>query len=354
MNKLIVVALCAGVGIAAADDAPQKPDKPNEKAGKDETLQNGGDVRPWAQGVSQAEQQAALKAFHDGNVSLNDGLFAKAADNYRAALKHWDHPAIHYNLALAQMNLDQTIDAYDNMQAAVKFGEAPLQSKDKFDNAKQYIVLLEKQVASVSVACDKKGAKVSLDGKEVFVAPGKYETRVLTGKHQFVAEKQGYTTRINAPYIGPGEKFRIELKLYTAEELTRYHRKWQATWVPWTVMGAGAVIAFGGALSEFSANSTYKQYDHKIALCNMNNQGCPSSKELTDLKSSGDSKKTLGFVGYGVGAGAILIGAALAYINRPEAYQIRAEDLQDDKQVSVTPIITPDGTGAGAALQGHF
>src|SRR6476659_107119 len=123
MNKLIVVALCAGVGIAAADDAPQKP---NEKAGKDETLQNGGDVRPWAQGVSQPEQQAALKLFHDGNVSLNDGLFAKAADNYREALKHWDHPAIHYNLALALMNLDQTIDAYDNMQASVKFGEAPL------------------------------------------------------------------------------------------------------------------------------------------------------------------------------------------------------------------------------------
>lgn len=217
MNKLIVVALCVGVGTAAADDSPQPPpQKPSEKAGTDESLQNGGEVRPWAQGVSAAEQQAALKLFHDGNVSLNNGLFAKAADNYREALKHWDHPAIHYNLALAQMNLDQTIDAYDNMLAAVKFGEAPLQSKDKFDNAKQYVVLLEKQVATVSVACDKPGAKVSLDGKEVFVAPGKYETRVLTGKHQFVAEKQGYTTRINAPYIGPGEKFRIELKLYTA------------------------------------------------------------------------------------------------------------------------------------------
>jgi hypothetical protein len=349
MKKLIVVALCAGVGIAVADDAPQKP---NEKAGKDETLQNGGDVRPWAQGVSQVEQKKALELFHDGNVSLNDGLFAKAADNYREALKHWDHPAIHYNLSLALMNLDQTIDAYDNMQAAVKFGEAPLQSKDKFDNAKQYIVLLEKQVATVSVACDKPGAKVSLDGKEVFVAPGKYETRVLTGKHQFVAEKQGYTTRINAPYIGPGEKFRIELKLYTAEELTRYHRKWDATWMPWAVVGAGAVIAFGGALSEFSANSSYEQYDHKVALCNTNNMGCPSSQELTDLKSSGDSKKTLGYVGYGVGAGAILVGAALLYINRPEAYQIRAEDLGDEKQVRVTPILTPDG--AGAALQGHF
>ena len=193
--------------------------------------------------------------------------------------------------------------------------------------------------------------KVSVDGREVFVAPGKFTEKVQVGKHTFVAEKQGYTTHINAPYIGPGEKFRIELKLYTAEELTRYHRKWNATWVPWTVMGGGALIAFAGALSEFSAQSTYQQYDHKVALCNMNNAGCASTKELTDLRASGDSKKTLGYVGYGVGAAAILIGAGLAYINRPEAYQIREQDLENEK-VSVAPIITPDG--AGASIQGHF
>src|SRR2546423_895823 len=80
-----------------------------EKAGTNESLQNGGDTRPWAAGVQPTEQRAALQMFHDGNVFLNDGLFAKAGDKYKEALKHWDHPAIHYNLALAQMNLDQPI-----------------------------------------------------------------------------------------------------------------------------------------------------------------------------------------------------------------------------------------------------
>jgi tetratricopeptide (TPR) repeat protein len=358
---LSALGVCLALGIASAD-TPTPPqgqgsgagsaaNSTSEKAGTNESLQNGGDTRPWAAGVSQAEQKQALQLFHDGNVQLNDGLFAKAAEKYREALKHWDHPAIHYNLALALLNLSQPIDAYENMQAALKYGEPPLQSKDKFDNAKQYVLLLEKQIAEVSVSCDKPGAKVTVDGKEAFVAPGKFSEKVEVGKHTFVAEKQGYTTHINAPYIGPGEKFRIELKLYTADELTRYHRKWDATWMPWAVMGAGAAIAIGGGVFELSASSSYSDYDKQVAACNMNNQGCQSTKALTDLKSSGDTKKTIGFVGYGIGAATIVVGAALAYINRPEAYEIRAEDL-DKEHVSVAPVVAPGYTGA--ALQGHF
>ena len=344
MKHLIALAVVLCSTAAIADT------KTNEKAGSDESLQKGatGD-RPWANGVPEAEQQAALVAFRDGNLQLNDGLFAKASDKYREALKHWDHPAIHYNLALALMNLDQPIEAYNNMQASLKFGEPPLQSKDKFDHAKEYLLLLEKEIATVEVSCDKVGAKVTVDGALAFVAPGKFQTQVLVGKHTFVAEKQGYTTHINAPYIGPGEKFRIELKLYTSEELTRYKRKWNATWMPWAVIGAGALIAGGGALMEVSANSAYKDYDAKVAACNMNNQGCPTTAALNDMKSSGDSKKTLGFVGYGIGAAAIVTGAVLLYVNRPEAYQIRAEDIE---KVSVSPVVTPGY--AGAAVQGHF
>src|SRR5690349_4866887 len=95
--------------------ADKKPDKQgtDEKADTSETLQKGGDVRPWAQGVPASEQKVALAAFRDGNSALNDGLFAKAAETYRSALTHWKHPAIYYNLALALMNLDNPIEAYE-------------------------------------------------------------------------------------------------------------------------------------------------------------------------------------------------------------------------------------------------
>ena len=338
-----------------ADDtpAPAPPAKPgkDDKIGNNESLQNGGSQRPWAQGVTVTEQRAALQLFHDGNLLLNEGLFAKAADKYREGLKHWDHPAIHYNLALALMNLNQPIEAYDHLTAAVKFGDAPLQSKDKYDHAKDYLLLLGKQIAEVEVSCDKAGATVTLDGKQLFVAPGHYQGRVLVGRHQFLAEKQGYTARITAPYIGPGEHFRIELKLYTAEELTRYRRRWHTTWIPYAVAGGALLLGASAGALEASAQSSYRQYDDQVKTCNQNNAGCPQSSTLKNLRSSGDTKKTLGIVGYSVAGAALVTASVLWYLNRPEAYQIRAEDLQNDK-VSVAPVVAPDY--AGAAVLGHF
>src|SRR5439155_14486907 len=139
----------------------------------------------------------------------------KAAERFKDALKHWDHPAIHYNLALAQMNIDQPIEARSNLEAAMRFGAAPLQTKEKFDNAKAYLLLVDKTLADVEVSCEKSGAKVSIDGQQVFIAPGKYATKVKVGKHTIVGELEGHPTRINAPFIGPGDHFRIDLQLYT-------------------------------------------------------------------------------------------------------------------------------------------
>ncbi|HEY0250052.1 MAG TPA: hypothetical protein VGC41_00945 [Kofleriaceae bacterium] len=342
-------------GTAYADgsgDQPPAPQTTQEKAGTDESLQNGGDTRPWAAGVKKSEQETALKLFHDGNVQLNDGLFAKAADAYKQALTHWDHPAIHYNLALALMNLDQPIESRENFEVSVKFGEAPLQSKDKFDHAKDYMLLLDKQIGEVEVTCQKAGTKVSVDGKEVFTAPGTWKGKVRAGKHTIVGTLEGHPTRVDAPYISPGAPFRIELKLYTTAELTRYRRKWDATWMPYAVMGGGVLIGLVGGGMELLASNDYKKYDDKIAACNQampGNLGCQQSSDLKNIKNSGDTKKTAGYVLYGVGAAAFVTGAVLWIINRPESYEVRPEDLN---AVSFHPVIAPDF--AGAALTGRF
>jgi tetratricopeptide (TPR) repeat protein len=355
MWGLLGVVLTFG-GAYAQPQAPAPGDKaPGEKAGSDESLQKGGDHRPWAAGISVERQKQALVQFREGNAQLNEGLFARAAETYRKALETWPHPAIYYNLALAQMPLDQPVEAFENFQKAIAYGDAPLQ-KDKLEHAKEYLLLLDKQIANIEVSCDKIGAKVSVDGKEVFVAPGKFNARVRIGRHTFVADKKGYQTRINAPFIGPGEHFRIELKLYTAEELTRYNRRWQTTWMPYAVLGTGVGLGLLGVVLELSANATYNDYDKKVVACSMNNMGCPTTDELTSIRESGDTKKTLGYVTYGVAGGAVAVGVLLAILNRPKAYQIRPEELQQEEEakrkVTVTPIVTPNM--AGAMVHGTF
>ena len=103
------------------DKAPKNAPKPDDKAGTNESLQNGtGAVRPWAQGVSDADQRTALAMFQDGNKDLNDGVYVTAADKYRKALKVWDHPAINYNLALAQDSIGEPTDALASLDRAIE------------------------------------------------------------------------------------------------------------------------------------------------------------------------------------------------------------------------------------------
>ncbi len=345
----------AGAAGGRTKPAPMKTD---EKAAANEALQRHAAYKT----VSKSDEDCALRAFHAGIDLYNNGLFLQAVQRYREALKCWDHPGIHYNLALALINLDQPVGVYEELNKAVMFGAEPLTNQDKFDHAKEYLKLVAGQLADIEVSCEKPGAKVAVDGKDVFVAPGSYKAKVRVGKHTFYGEKEGYNARVTAPFIGPGETFRIELKLYTAEELTRYRRRWDKTWMPYTVIGAGALVGLIGGGLELSASSTYKDLNTSVAKCNAPTQGCTvkDNQNLVDMRNSGDTKRTLGYVGYGVAGAAIATGALLAFLNRRTPYQIRPEDRDEEEikrqdkasAISFTPVVSPGMTGA--LVQGHF
>lgn len=348
-----------------APNPEAKPDVQTEKVDKNESLEKGGDTRPWAAGVSRDKQRKALDKFREANAQLNLGLFADAVKLYREALTHWDHPAINYNLALALLNLDQPLEVYDNLQKAIKYGPEPLET-EKFEHAQKYLHLVEQQIATVEVTCKKPGAKISVDGKEVFtVGPngegGFFRGRVKIGKHTFVAEKPGYNAEVEAPFIGPSEVYRIELRLYTSEELTRYRRKWQAKWMPYAVAGGGVGVALIGGILSLSAKSSYESFDSEVARCNTDSGGggC-TDPAVMEIRDSGDTKKTLGYIGYGIAGGAIVTGLVMLYLNREESYQITADDYRREARekekakasVSFSPLVAPN-TG-GAMVFGRF
>lgn len=290
--------------------------------------------RPWARGVPPDQQKKALELFRAGNTLLKESVFVKAAEKYREALALWDHPAIHYNLALALLNLDQPLEVHEHLMAAMKYGVAPLDS-EKMEHARTYKGLVEKQLARVEITCDEPGATVSLDGQVVFTAPGRYEGLVRPGAHTFVASKEGSAPTNLSRTLPAAEKTTVALKLYTAEDLTRYERRWPA-WRPWAVLGAGAAVALAGGALHMQAKGSFEDFDTRIAQCG----GCVPTPEVSDLRTRGDSRQQLAFGAYAVGGAAAVTGAILLYINRPQAYRISVDEAATPQGVSVTPVVS--------------
>jgi hypothetical protein len=322
-------------------------------------------VNPWDQNATPAGKSKAKLLVSQGNQHLTDGLMEKAAIAYRDASKQWDHPAIWYNLALSLVSLDQPVEMYEALLKAQRWQDhqPPPLSAEQYLKIKDYLPLIEKQIATVEISCQKEGAQVSLNGKQLFVVergkPNKYVGKVRVGKHTFVAEKPGFATPVDAPFIGPGETFRVELRLFTADELTRYKRRWEKrTWVPYAVIGGGALVGLVGGGLQLMARSDFDDYDTAVARCRESR--CASEEQtLLEMRDRGESKRTMGYVGYGIAGAAVITGAALLYLNRRQAYlistdQYRMEELAKAKKQAVTfaPMVAPGS--AGAMVLGEF
>lgn len=369
--KAVVVGLgvMLSTGLAWADAPATEP-----KVGANETLSQH-EQDPWDEHITPEQKQTAARAFQDANKDFNYGLGDQAVDKYQRAVKLWPHPSIHYNLALALLDLKRPVESEEHLKQAVAGGLKGLNNQpDKLEQANRYLKLIADQLATIEVSCDKEGARVSVDSKRVFTvvkgAANSYRHRIEIGKHTFVAEKPGFVTVVDAPFIGPGETFRIALPLLTADELTRYSQRWPGTRTPWYIVGGGILAGTVAGILQWQASKNFQDFDRRVARCNTDavSAGCDAN-QFANLRDTGDSERTLGIVGYGLAGAAIATGALLFYLNRPIAYQLtieqyRAEQLlkeRNQKQqkqprqagaVSLAPVVGP-GVG-GAMLIGRF
>jgi tetratricopeptide (TPR) repeat protein len=317
--------------------------KPQAAQGELREVAPGASDRPWARSVPPETQAKAVSLFRDGNGLLKESLFIQAAEKYREALRFWDHPAIHYNLALALLNLDQPVEVFGHLEEAMKYGAAPLDA-DKFEHATRYRALIEKQLARVEVTCAQTGAQVSMDGRTLFDAPGRWAGLVRVGQHTVVATKPGYVAAQQTPTLLAGQKSEIRLQLFTAEELTIYQRRW-AVWKPFTVLAAGVVVAAIGGILQWEASESYKSFDAGIQSCG----GCVPPSDLQAKRSSGDALQATAWVGYSLGAAGAATGIALAILNRARPVRLSPEH---EGRLSLAPLIGPGGAGLSGTV--HF
>jgi hypothetical protein len=311
----------------------------------------------WSHGVPEAERRAAEVLFLEGNKLLRESLTLLAVSKYREALTHWNHPNIHFNLAIALMSMDQPVETYEHLQQATRYGAHPL-AEERYHHARNYLVLLEKQLARVQIRCDVSDGYVELDGHQLFATPGEWNGLVRAGRHTLVARRDGYVTNQSVRVFEGGQTLSIALELKTIDELTVTTRRWSA-WKPWlVVVGGGAVLA-GGAVLTTQGNQKIGDYEKAVRECTPDS---PCSREegeaFRKTRSEGQKLQRIGVAGYAAGAAVLLTGATLVFMNRGQSH-VRTYDSGETvapppagpPAVELSPLVTPDAPGLAVRVR---
>ena len=190
-------------------------------------------------------------------------LFAQAAEKYTTALSQWKHPGFYFNLALAQLNLGQEIEARENLEKALQHGEEPL-GAEEFKEAQKQLQEVERQLGRIHISCQTPGAEVTMDGVTLFTGPGSYQGWAKAKTHELTAKKQGYLSEARRVTVSFGQLQDIELKLVTLSEAEDTSRRW-ATWKPWSVVAAGSAVAAAGGVLHALAFRNFNAYDKSFS-----------------------------------------------------------------------------------------
>ncbi len=252
-------------GAAAGDDGiPSQEEalapstgQPAKAGTTDEELAGSTAQEPeWSAGVSNEQREAARKLVREGNQLLRQWLFGEAADKYRQALAHWDHPAIHYNLAL--ILFDQPVEAHFHLEEALRYGEAAL-DPEKRSNAKIQLSRLEQQLSRVDIRCKLSGTVVKLDNRVVFIAPGRHEGLLRPGLHVVEASRAGFAPKSVTWVLQGGDTTTLDLNLAS---------KWK-TWDVVAGVGASTLVA-GGIIVGIALD--------RVASSTENHANCPDHR----------------------------------------------------------------------------
>ncbi len=299
---------------------------------------------PWSRGVPTAVQEAARAVFLEGNRLFKIPLFAQAVEKYTEALGTWEHPAFYFNLALAQLNLGQDVEAHDNLERAMKYGAAPLGEAEHREARKQ-LLELERRLGRLRISSPTPGAEVTLDGVTLFTGPGSREVWVKAAAHEITAKRRDYVTRVKRVTIAAGAQEALDLPL---RKLIG-DRPW-AVWKPWAAVGAGVAIAgAGGVLHALSARD-FRAYDDGFRMLPCAAMGCTDA--AIDAENPGlraelrrarlEQKLAVG--GYIAGGVAIAVGAALVFLNRPRVAE-QEEEAPRGAGIAIAPVVSSDALG---------
>jgi hypothetical protein len=318
MRYLAILALALAVGgrPAAADPEP-----------------------PWAQGVSEDKQDAAIKLFDEGNALFAQQAHAPALDKYKQALAIWDHPLIRFNLAVTLIRLDRILEAADELEQALRYGDKPFKP-ELYQQALDYQALLKGRVGYIAATCDQAGAHVMLDGKPWFDCPGTKKVRVMAGEHVLVGERESFLTSSQRVVVPGGATVTQKVKLVPLESAVILKYPYRR-WIPWTTTAGGAAVAIAGLGFWLAGKNNMDTYQQQLETPGAT--GCPADLAgpqyslLRQARDNGVFEGRLGISMVAAGSAVLVGGIVMVILNRPQRVLPSIE-------------LAPRGTGVSASI----
>lgn len=293
------------------------------------------------------EERARARAlFREGVVLHLDTLFARAADKYQEALDIWPHPGFSYNLALARIQLEDPIGAYESMKRAVRLGAAPL-TPEAYENAQNILKLLDGQLAVVEVHCDTPGAVVTFDGKPILTGPGHESFRALPGSHLLMASKDRHLPASEEVVLEPGGRSSIAIAPRVPEQTVTF-RRWPV-WRPWAVTAGGAAVLVVAGILDRQAANTFDRNAQVLAERCAPDRGCLERELSADFDATyrrARSRRALATGVYVAGGITAAAGVVLLFMNREQTVRRSVAETS----VSIHPTFDNEAVGLGARL----
>jgi hypothetical protein len=264
---------------------------------------------PWREGVSDKTQSDAQALFAEGNKLFAQDAHGPALEKYTQAIALWDHPLVRFNMAVTLVRMDRFLEAAEAIDRALRFGQAPFPTAEQYRQAIDYQKLIGGRIGEIEVECKQAGAQLTLDGKLWVSCPASKKVRVLAGEHALVAEAKDHMTQSHRLVVTGGNTVTRKIELERIEAAATYEYPTRR-WIPWTVAGGGAAIAFTGVAVWFAGRSQLDEFKENFA------RDCPAGCDLDDkpaLRDQRDSALFKGNLGTGlmIGGGAVLVGGAV-------------------------------------------
>jgi hypothetical protein len=240
------------------------------------------------------------------------------------------------------IQLQRNIEAFDNLKLALQYGAAPLE-ETVYNEALAYEKLLATQVADITVTCMQPGVTLTLDGQPLATCPATETRRVAPGQHQIVGKGgKDLLPRTIELFVTGGKTQTTTIQLDPLDKGAVIVHRWPV-WIPYSVAGAGLVLAGAGIGLRVWGGQQMASYDAFVDERCTGNCAPEDLDDVAYLRDGGRLKGTLGVSLMLAGGATVVGGAVMIYLNRGRTVYPEA-----------LPKVLPMQGGAGVSWDRHF